>query len=245
MHPVMPTFYARMTQRRIFLFAGAYLAATALMAWLAFFLGRNEGLSAATLPPRPEAVSEHRDPAAFVNMTENVWSCDPFRGFPGLRANHRERVCGPGGGGPAPIGLAGERALERAFIRKIAGSTASNARMPAVPSADETMLASLYDSPESALLSTRASAAVRAGGPVALGGPPFPDQPLSLLGGPVPNGGAGGGEPGGPGGETPPFIVPPDSTLPPDTPEVPLPGALPFMLTGFAGLLAARRRRRR
>lgn len=187
------------------------------MAWLAFMLGRGRGLGATELPPAPE----HR-PSAYAEMSENTWSCDQFHGFPGLRANHRERVCGPGG--PAvPAKHAGTNGpLQQALIMKIAGGGQLTPARHQVPGpAGATHPDSIFDAPAEPLGGLLAAA----GGPTgtAPGGGPFPGQPFVLSSGSLEN------------SETPP----------PDMTPIPGPGGLALMATGLAGLAAAARRRAR
>lgn len=210
-----------MTQRRYILLFGASLIATAGLAWLAFMLGHGRNLGAAGLP-EPSA-------PAFVDMSENIWSCDQFRGFPGLRANHRERVCGPGGaGGPVvPARHAGANGLlQHAVIMKIAGGgPLTPARLEVPGPAAATHPDSIFGAPAEPLGGLLAAT----GGPggSAPGGGPFPGQPFVLSGGPLDN----------------PEIPPSDP--PPDVTPIPGPGGLALMASGLAGLAAAARRRAR
>lgn len=204
-----------MTQRRFILLLGAYLIATALAAWLAFILGASRGAGA--VPAIPDAGP---GAAAYVDMSETVWSCDPFRGFPGLRANLRERVCGPGEAG-LPARHAGALGpLRRAVVMKIAGDgPLTLARLDIPGPASLAHPDSIFDRPAEPLGGLIAAAGGRAG--TAPGGGPFPGQPPVLSSGPFQN----------------PEIPPPEVT------PIPLPGGLALMATALAGLAAAARRR--
>lgn len=233
-------------QRKVYIFFAVYLIATALMAWLAFMLGHNRGLNAAGLPPTPAS----EDRAAFVDITENTWSCDQFRGFPGLRANHRERVCGPGARRfAAASARRGQRArpLEEAVILKLAGGepfvrTGLDGHRPA---GQQEGGLSAFDAPAQPLGGLLAEAGGAGGWRPPPGGGFF-TQPPVLLGGALTNAaGPTGPGPAGPGPGQTPTAPPPSDGPPPDVVPAPLPGALPLMGTALAGLFGARAARRR
>lgn len=211
-----------MTQRRLIFFAGSYLIVTALAAWLAFAFGQGRGPIelAAALP-------EESRPGAYVDISENVWSCDQFRGFPGLRANHRERVCGPGAGfADAEPGHRSGRGgpLRERLALAIAGGAPSlkpaAMQVPGVLDGPHDGPTALFDPTSGAASGIVASSAGSSW--TAPGGGGFFSQPASLLAGP------------GPENERPPEITP-----------VPIPGALPLMATALAAFAGAARRRRR
>lgn len=210
-----------MTQRRLILFAGGYLAATALAAWLAFAFGQGREL----IEPAIAGPEDYR-PGAYVDVSENVWSCDQFRGFPGLRANHRERVCGPGDGfAAAEPGHRGGRIgpLQEKLALAIAGGAPSlkpaAMQVPGILDGPHDGPAALFDSTSGAAAGIVASSA---GSDWTAPGGGFFGQPGALLAGP------------GPEEEQPPEITP-----------APIPGGLPLMATALAGLAAAARKRRR
>ncbi|MEZ5981935.1 MAG: hypothetical protein R3C54_06450 [Parvularculaceae bacterium] len=220
-----------MTHRKFALFIGAYVVATALMAWFAYFLGSTQGLSAAPLPQDP------RERAAYVNTTDNIWSCDLFRGFPGMRGNDFERACGDGAAlrlgaaagplalahGGAPKRLAGSGPLDKAVALRIAGSGPSGNSRLDVPPATTLDAVLNQPAPLGAMLAAANNNSLT---------PPPAGLPSSLPG--VLLSGAGG-----------PSFTPPDGDDPlPPPPEVPLPAGLPLMLTGLGGVLALARRRR-
>lgn len=220
-----------MTQRRLILFAGSYVAATALAAWAAFAFGQSHRL----IEPAVAGPGDLRPgaPGAYVDISENVWSCDQFRGFPGLRANHRERVCGSGAAGfaAAEPGHSGARIgpLREKLALAIAGGEpslklAAN-QVPGVLDGPHDGPAALFDPASGATGGIIASAA--GSNWTAPGGGGFFSQPAALLAGP-------GGDGGPPIDEPPPEITP-----------VPVPGALPLMAIALAGLAAAARKRRR
>jgi hypothetical protein len=214
-----------MTQRRLILFAGSYLAATALAVWLAFAFGHSRGASVAAA-----ADPEEYRPSAYVDVSENVWSCDQFRGFPGLRANHRERVCGPGDGfAAAEPRHGGVRPLQHRLALNIAGAEPSlrqaGMQVPGIFDGPHDGPAALFDPSSGAAGGIIASAS--GANWTAPGGGGFFGQPAALLAGPGSEG------------------EPPTEDPPPEITPVPIPGALPLMATALAGLAAAARRRRR
>ena len=161
-------------------------------------------------------------PEFFAETTETVWDCAQFGAFPGLRGNGRERACGPGKGLHARSGRAAQEygpvgggPLDEAVLASIAGGEAGPASLFEVPG------------PDDALHSQTMAAARGKGfgdpwsGPIA-GGNGLPGNLLA--------------------GDGPSFDEPP---LDPETPVVPIPGALPLMLTGLAAFAAMKRARGR
>lgn len=201
------------------------LTATAALAPILSQFGRDRDGGVAGFDPFYTAAG----PSPYADTTEHVWSCEQFGGYQGMRGNGREKACGPGKGLHAKArrrpaltyGPVGGGPLDEAVLASIAGDAAGPESLFNVPA------------PAAALGSqTLATASAKGvGGPIIQsnwGAPQIPGTgalPYNLLAG------------AGPTLETPP--------IDPETPVVPLPGALPLMLTGFAALAALRRARRR
>lgn len=183
------------------------------------------GVRPAAAPTPAWSIPGHLGPNPFAETTETVWSCEEFGGYAGMRGNQRERVCGPKKGlhasAPRPAtrqgGMARGGPLDKAVFASIAGSDpVRQGDLLEVPAPDEML------SPEELAAATGAGVGGSWDGPQIPGAGPLPANLLADIG-PTAD----------------------ESPVDPGTPVVPLPGALPLMLTGFAAIGAAVRARRR
>lgn len=209
-----------MPRQRLSIALIVFLFATIFGALMAFLMGLSDGARAGYSPPDHRVVASSID----LNHADPVWACDFAGGGPGEKAEapcekkpaRRGRLCTP---------------LRQAMVRAIADEALAGGEAPS-RAPDFFAPAPEDDAPELAAHGGDGLGAPTVPGGSALGSYLLLGGPGFL--GPDPGDPTGPGDPG-----DPPFYPPVDPPA-----EVPLPGALPFMLTGVAAFFLARRRSR-